>query len=269
MKKLILILLLFPYFATAQFSFKTEYDYIKFINIQGNQKLIKNNIKSALVVVDSLLIGKKHSKIALYLNELSTSFYKTDAPEKALYVALMQRVLYTNDSLENSTKFSFFDKALRSDLSQEKATNYWSKTERKNLPTTLEAKKILLLEMAVKLYKKALQIPIKDYAGILKNKNFKLPLWYDDWESLTQIKSKESIKKEVLNFNKTTAETVFEISEGKAKRKIYIKTIRFYTKINALTEAKTLLKEYKHLKLPFFKRFAIPYKKIRILLKAI
>ncbi len=269
MKKLILFVILLPNILQAQYSTKTEFDYLKLINQQGNKKLINDNIKNAVIKANTIILNTTESANAFYFNELAKSCALAEKPAEAIYFQLVQRVFYPNDSLSNSAKSIFIENGLKHNLTREKINYFWKNTKVINLPKNKLKISAKLLKLAILLYDKSVDLHIKNLGLQLKKQNYPLGQWYKDWAFLTEIKVKEKNKKQMLTLNKASDTSILLRLDGKLQRKAYTRAIRYYTKTNALTEAKTLLKEYKHLKLPFFKRFAVPYKKIRILLKAI
>jgi hypothetical protein len=268
MKKYILILaLLLPLGIFAQFNIQTEINYLKLINKQANIPLLKDNFKNGEIAASHFILNKQSTKTAVFYTELSKSFTLANKNEKALYYALVQRILFPNDSLDKRIKADFIYNALALGLNSDKAFAYWNKTNKENIPSSRNAQRELVLKMAVQLCQKTLIPAIADLGKQLKQQNYNMPIWYKDWEFLTRIKTKEKHKKQILTFTNTLDTPIFTRLDAKMQRKVYAKAIRFYTKHNALPEARKLLNDYKDLKLPFLKKMAIPYKKLRIFIK--
>ena len=270
MKKYILALaLLLSLGVFGQFDIQTETNYLKLINKQVNVPLLKDNFKNAEIAASHFMLNDNNTETAIFYTELSKSFTLADKPNKALYYALVQRVLFPNDSLANRIKADFINNALAVGLTNNQAKAYWNKTKVTKLPKKRNKQRAFVLELGIKLFAKSLNTPIKDLGTQLKQQNYKLPIWYNDWRFLTRVKIKEKHKKQMISFDNTVNTAILKRLNGKLQRKAYVKAIRYYTRNNALPEAKKLLNEYKSLKLPFFKKTAIPYKRLRIWTKKI
>ena len=264
-----ILLLLMPLQLFAQFDVVTEYRFLKLTNKQHNVGLIKSNAPNAELAASHFYLADENKKNALFFDTLATSFSISKTPEKALFYALVQRVLFPNDSIANKSKFIFQNNALAAGLTPKKMNDFWSTTMKDKQPKSREKQMLLVINLAVQLYSKNLETPIKVLGEQLEQQHYTMPIWYNDWKFLTQIKIKEKRLKKLFFFENTAKTPLFERLKGKDKRYVYTKAIRYYTKENALPKAKELLTSYKTLKLPFYKRMAIPYKKLRIFLKSI
>ncbi len=270
MKKLkYILLLLMPLQLFAQFDVVTEYRFLKLINKQHNIGLIKSNTTNAEIAASHFYLSKEKKKNSLFFDALANSFSISKTPDKAVFYALVQRILFPNDSIANKSKFMFQNNALSTGLSTEKMNTFWNSTVTEKQPKSREEQMLLVISLAVKLHSKNLKTPIKTLGAQLEQQHFVMPTWYNDWKFLTQIKIREKRIKKLFYFENTAKSSLFECLKGKDKRYVYTKAIRYYTKSRALPKAKTLIKAYKALKLPFYKRMAIPYKKLRIFIKSI
>ena len=265
---LLIFLVAFSRISYSQFSTKTEFDYLKLINFQQDKKLIKSSLKNATIVANNLILEKNSKINTLFYNEFSKSQYLAKNYDKSIYYQLLQRVLFSNDSIANNSKNRFYDAAFKANFSKNEIDYFWTNTIKSKLPNTKNKKILLCLELGTKLFSKNVTTPIFRLAQVLKKQEFKMPQWYKDWEYLTTIGIKEKHKEYYLDYDTNTS--LFDRLATKKRLKLYNKSINYYIKKHAFKQSKDLIKIYKKEDVSslkknsslFFKRIAMLYHKI-------
>ena len=241
----------------SQFSTLTEYNYLKLINHQKDKKLILSSVKNADIVSSKLILEKPSTINALFYNELSKSYYIIDEFELAFYYQIAQRTYFYNDSIARKVKNRFYDTGYKMRLEKSIIDFIWHETSK--MKPSKKDKIEHVLELAIKLYAEPLTNKINELGAVLKKQNETMPQWYNDWQYLTNIKIKEKNKKKYLNFQSN--EALFKRLSDKKKKKLYSKSINYYTKKHAFNHADELMFTYKE-HLSFFGKSDLLLKKI-------
>jgi len=267
--KIIIALSLSVFCLTAfgQFSTKTEYDYLKLINSQQNKTLIKDNLKNLETVVNRLIASENDNYSAYFFNELANSYNIIGQKENAFFYMLVQRSLFPNDSLSAFQENNFRELAYSLNLGKDTTKTYWNKTLSQKIPQNYTDRIILFLELSTELHFKKLTQSNYKIGLILRNKNVKIPAWYQHWEFLTIIGVNEKQKKQIIHPDEYPYQPIFNQIEGKNKTKVYRKAIKHYIKADAKVHAKELIVDYQAQDLSFFENFDLMIKKVRVGLK--
>ncbi len=264
MKLKLLILVVFIFNLNnlfSQFSNKTEYNYLKLINYQQDKKLIKSSVINAEIAANNLLLQENKSIISLFYNELSNSFYITNKYDKSLYYQILQRILFSNDSITNNSKSRFYDCAFKMNLSKNKIDYFWNNTNKEKIPNSKNEQLLKAIKLGTKLFSKKLTSQILQLGNLLKKQNYKMPQWYQDWEYLTTIGVKEKHKRIYMNYDNNTS-TLFTRLKKTEKIKLYNKSINYYIKKHAFNKSKNLISELKKEKRSFLNKSGLIIKKI-------
>ncbi|MEA1873911.1 MAG: hypothetical protein U9N51_05715 [Bacteroidota bacterium] len=253
--------------AFGQFSTKSEYDYLKLINSQQNQTLIKDNLKNLETVVHRVIASENDNISAYFFNELANSYNIIGQKELAFFYILVQRSLFPNDSLSTFQENNFRELAYSLNLGKNATKTYWDKTLSQKIPQNYKNRIILLLELSTELhFKKLTQINYK-IGLILRNKSEKIPAWYQHWEFLTIIGVNEKQKEQIIHPEKYPYQPIFSHIEGENKIKVYRKAIKHNIKADAKVHAKELIVDYQTQDLSIFEKIDLIIKKLRLELK--
>ncbi|HHB52016.1 MAG TPA: hypothetical protein ENK75_03070 [Saprospiraceae bacterium] len=256
----ILLLFLFISNSFAQFSTKTEYDYLKLINFQQDRKLIKSSIINAQIVANNLVLEKKSKINALFFNELSKSYYIVNKNNESLYYQLLQRVLFEDDSISINSKNRFYDTAFRTNLTKKEIDLFYKLSSKNNLPKTKNNRILLGIKLGTKLHSKKLTSTIFNLGLLLKKQKVTMPLWYQSWEYLTTVGIKEKHKPKFIDYN--SKQPLFKILNKKERLKLYSKSINYYLKKHAFKQSKKLMKAYKKENLNILRKGGLVLKKL-------
>ena len=269
MNKLIITLTLSVFCSTAfgQFKTKTEYDYLKLINLQQSKTLIKDNLKNLEPVVNRIIDSENDNYSDFFFNELANSYNIIGQKEFAFFYLLVQRSLFPNDSLSAFQENNFRELSYSLNLGKNATKAYWDKTLSQKIPQNYTDRMILLLELSTELHFKKLTQINYNIGLILRNKSAKIPAWYQHWEFLTIIGVNEKQKGQIIHPEKYPYQPIFNKIEGKNKTKVYRKAIKHYIKADAKVHAKELINEYKAQDLSIFEKFDLIIKKVRLGLK--
>jgi hypothetical protein len=262
-----LSLIVFCLNAFGQFSTKTEFDYLKFINSQQNKTLIKDDLKNIETVVNRVIASENDNYSACFFNELANSYNIIGQKELAFFYTLVQRSLFPNDSLSTFQENNFRELAYSLNLGNNATKTYWDNTIGQKIPQNYTDRIILLLELSTELHFKKLTQSNYEIGLILRNKNAQIPAWYQQWEFLTIIGINEKIKGQIIQPDKYHYQPIFNQIEGKYKSKVYRKAIKHYIKADAKVHAKELVIDYHAQDLSIFEKFDLLIKKVRIGLK--
>ena len=245
-------LLLISSFVSAQFSTQTELKYLKIINIQDNQDLIKGNLYNAEILVDSLMLLTDNSDLkSEFLYELSNSYYLVEYYDLALFSLLRQRCIFPNNSIEQESFNLFEESAYSNNLNDSLTKALFEKTRVENIPKNISDRLKLLLEISITINTKRLSPYIYRTGLVLRALDSEIPIWYQHWEYLTIVELKPKHIKKSLVYAKTNEEIYKQITDKKLKYKVYRKSINHYRKTKSFKTANTLLKEYRENKLGF------------------
>jgi len=250
--------------AFAQFSTKTEYNYLKLINSQQNKTLIKDNLKNLKMVVNNLIAAENDNYAAYFFNDLANSYTVSGQKEFAFFYLLVQRSLFPNDSLSAFQENNFRELAYSLNLGENATKTYWDKTCSKNIPQNYADRMVLLLELSTELHFKKLTQANYTMGLILRNKNAKIPAWYQHWEFLTIIGLNEKQKGQMIHPQQYPYQTIFNQIEGNNKTKVYRKAIKHYIKTDANLHAKELIADYQAQDLSIFESVDLVVKKVRL-----
>jgi hypothetical protein len=271
MKSISLILALFFCISSlnvlAQFKLRTEYDYLKLINNQQYQPLIKDNLKNLEPVVNRIIDAETDQYSAYFFSELVNSYNIIGQEEIAFFYILVQRSLFPNDSLSLFQENNFLELAYSINLGKNTTSTYWERTLRQNLPPNYTDRIILLLELSTELHLKKLTDLNYKIGLILRNKNSQIPAWYQHWEFLTIIGVKEKQKSQLIKPKKYPYQPIFNQIEGRNKTKVYRKAIKHYIKADAKVYAKELIADYQAQNLSIIEKFDLMIKKAKLGLK--
>jgi len=248
----------------SQFSLKTEYDYLTLINFQQDKKLIKSSTINAEIVANNLLLKKNSSINSLFYNVLSKSHYIANNYDKSMYYQILQRVLFYNDSIANTSKNRFYNSGYKSNLTKLEIDYFWDNTIKTKLPNSKNEQLLKSIKLGTKLFSKKLTSQILQLGNLLKKQNYKMPQWYQDWEYLTTIDIKEKHKHSYMDYDNNIS-TLFTRLQKKEKIKLYNKSINHYIKKHAFKKSKSLIMELKKEKLSFSNKGGLIIKKITTL----
>jgi len=262
-----IFLSLFSLTTFAQFKTKTEFDYLKLINIQQNNELIEDNLKNIEPVVNRLIASENDSCSAYFFNELKNSYKIIGEKKLAFFYMLVQKCLFPNDSLSSFQENTFLELAFSLNLGKNTTKTYWDKTLRQNIPQNYTNRIILLLELATELHFKKLRQPIFKIGLILRNKNAQIPAWYQHWEFLSIIGVNEKQMKEIIHPDIYPYQPIFLQIEGENKKIIYRKAIDHYIKIGAKNYANELIVDYQAQNLTIAEKFDLIIKNIWLALR--
>lgn len=254
------VLLILSIKTNAQFSIQTEYDYLKLINYQQDKELIESSLVNAELAVNHIILEKNTKLNAIFVNELSQSNYIISNHNKTLYYSILQRVLFTNDSLTNTIKTRFYDSANKANLKKNEIDYLWIASSKNKLPQTKNGQIILCLNLGIKINNKKLDFQINKLGTILKKENIDIPIWYKDWEYITLVGIKNKSKLTYIDFNSKMG--LFSRLNQKEKLKLYRKSINYYTKNHAFIKSKQTKKKYKEEKLPFFRKIGLFFRNL-------
>ncbi len=261
-----LFLSLFYLTSFSQFKAKTEYDYLKLINGQQNQALIKDNLKNLDDVVNRLIASENERYSAYFFNELANSYHIIGQEELAFFYLLVQRSLFPNDSLSAFQENNFLELVFSLNLEKDATKTYWNKTLRQKIPQSYTDRIILFLELSTELHSKILTEHIYSIGLILRSKNVQIPTWYQHWEFLTIIGVKEKHKQEIIHPDKYPYQAIFKKIKGEYKKKVYRKAIKHYSKANAKVYVKELIIDYQAQDLSIAEKFDLIIKKAKNIL---
>ena len=87
--------------ASAQFSVKTETEYLELINKSSDKMLHKQNYHNAELVCDTLFLKSGNPMGARFLVELAKSYCVTKNWNMAVFSIIRQRATFPNDSMES------------------------------------------------------------------------------------------------------------------------------------------------------------------------
>ncbi len=252
--------------ANAQFQLKTEYQYLKLINSQAQTLLIKDNLINAELVASNLIYSSETLMASKFLNELSNSYYLLDNSSLSFYYQIVQRCLFPNDSIASAQKRTFFNNAYALNFTEDRANEYWQKTQATNLQSSHESRISLALQLSIQCFHKDLAVPIHTLGMRYQIINGSTPVFFQHWDFLQSIGMNQKRITEYLNFDTPTNLALYDAYQGKAKIKILSKTFRYYCKMDAEVHAREILNKYKGEKLPLFRKIDLGFKKIRLLI---
>lgn len=259
------ILLTISIHILAQFSVKTELEYLKIIHKQGVVDLIDGNLRNAELVADSLIIkGINTETNAFFMKELALSYFLTKEYELALFTILEQRTIFPNSKVEHQSKTLFMETVFRNNLSDSTAQSLWELSLYRKNKKDINLNIINCLKLTSQLQKKQIESNIYRLGLELRNKTNSIPLWYKHWEFLTLINMKETRKNEILTYAKTEAPIYQQIQNKKLQYKTYRRTIKHYIKANSFVQARNILSEYKNKDLSIFLKLDAQIKRFRI-----
>jgi hypothetical protein len=245
----------------GQFSLKTEYDYLALINFQQDKKLIKSSAINAEIAANNLILKKNSSLNSLFYNELSKSYSLTNNFEKSIYFQILQRILFNNDSITNTSKNRFYNSGYKSNLTKLEIDYFWNNTNKEKIPNSKNEQLLKAIKLGTKLFSKKLTSQILQLGNLLKKQNYKMPQWYQDWEYLTTIGIKEKHKRIYMNYDNNTS-TLFTRLKKTEKIKLYNKSINYYIKKHAFNKSKNLISELKKEKRSFLNKSGLIIKRI-------
>lgn len=230
----------------CQFSVKTEYLYLKQINIQKNKILIKDNIKNAEIVISNITskIDTPNKFNELFLSELVKSYFLINKNKEAFFYSLYQRCLFPNKPLSRYQENSFKELAYSINLNDSLTLFYWNYSSFKNIHTTNSGRIETLLKLTTNLYLEDLEDKIYRLGLALRSRGVYPTIKYQHWEYLTIINLKEKHKEKILQNDLNNLGPLYKQLEGKYRYKIYKKAINHYIKTKSYRKAYKLITEY-------------------------
>ncbi len=200
--KVTLILLLFLLLSLPLFSqidYKAELAYLETVNSQNDKFLIKDNLRNAEIVADSLIWGNdsgidEHEFFAL----LSRSYFIIGDYTMAIISALRAQLLFPakDERLYDMVLYSL-KKTDLSDPDVEVITAVVKSGEKMKE----DKAKLELLKYMILLENKSVTKFIENYSYNLRNTTLGLPLWVYQWDAMTLSGIKISRKKQALDFS--------------------------------------------------------------------
>ena len=243
------------YSVFAQFSTNTELKYLQIVNKQDNDDLIENNLLNAELVVDSLLLSNQTDVLnSEFLYELSRSYYNVKEYELGFFSILRQRCLFPNEAIQKQSETLFEELAYSNNLGDSLITVYKNRSNANQIPTSIQARYKLLLELACQCNTKETSPYIYKTGLIYRRLESSIPIWYQHWEFLTLINLKPKKINQALTYAKSKDEIYKQVNDDKLKYLIYRKAIKHYRRHKAYKTSNLLLQEYKNYKLGFFRR---------------
>lgn len=240
--------------AAAQYSAQTEYSYLKLINSQQNKPLIKDNLESAELTAHNLILKQPSAHHALFYEELARSHQIVENPSKALFYRVLQRSVVPCDSMVKPHKAAFLSTAYAAGLSNSQARAVWHQTRPQEVPEQLAGKLQKALKVFILIHDERIENKIFNLGQQLKQLTDSIPAWYQHWEFLSRIGVEEKCKKQAIDYNRSSHQPIYQITEGKLQQKIYHKSLIYYIKMGAVTHANQLLAQYKALELSFWRQ---------------
>jgi hypothetical protein len=181
---LFFISLLFSHQIYAQFSLETEFSYLKLINTQNRNDLIKDNLINLETSSFNLKLIENEKVSPYYFTELSKSYEIINRKVSAIQYIMLQSCLFPNDTVTKFNKNRFFDLASKLKLENNISNQIWETCITNIKTENFENKLFTLLTITSKLpFSKSSKF---SYNLILQLKqlNFNLPLWYQKYEFL-------------------------------------------------------------------------------------
>ncbi len=252
--------MLFPFVLTAQ-SLSTELTYLMLINGQNNKALIKDNLRNAEIMADTLFffprvstknglllpqdkikLQKQHDSTAsFFLKELGMSYFIVKDYPMALFTFLRQRYFYPNDTLNEIVSSYFVDAAAFANVKKDIAAFLLRKSDPGKLENIPFAKRrIMFLEKVIFLNLKALNAPVAKYVNYTRESNNNIPGFVEKWAFLTKIKIPASMMEGYMNYYKGNIDSL----NFKLKKIMYRKATRYYLKNNAWIESEQYIDKF-------------------------
>jgi len=267
MKKIYLFigLTLIVVFVQAQFSSRTEYEYLKLINQQQKKELINDNLKNAEIAAQKFINDTNNLYTGLFFEALSNSYKILNNKSLSLYYSIIQRILFPMSNESIADKLFFSEICFANNLTDSLVDYYWTSTQKEHLWIKAQDKFLLILKLMIPLYSKHLTRHLYQLGNYILDSKNEIPQWLANWFYLTKIKVSEKRKQQLINYNDTAHVSIFEATSSK-KQKFYIyrKSIRFYTRINAHNKAKSLIAEYSNQQLSPFRRCQLLWYKSKL-----
>jgi hypothetical protein len=263
------MLALTPLLLSAQFSTVTETAYLNKINAIANKKLIENNLPNAemhLAHLVELQDNMTSPQTAFLLHALSESYHLTGNHVVALQRLLFQRLLFPLDSLDALSANIFYNYAYEAGFDQAFASELWVQSQEQ---TDHEKALITLTRLCIQLNQKELRPYIAQLIEMIRHDNYQIPYWLQQWEYFAKIGMKEKKFYKQLNFetsdNRVNIFQVETLPDTAFRKKVYRKSISYYSKQKAKAQAKQLLKTYKHEKLNLTESFDFQFKSLKLI----
>jgi len=270
---LFVVLLITQIGAQAQFSITTEIAYLNHINAQNRRDLIENNIPNAELAWQGILKDtfyfKQGQKAAVFLYELSSSYDMIGRPALALHRLLVQRCLYSNDSISELSKNRFGELCYQNEFNQSFAEYLWMKSSKESLSSDVQQNLLLLTSLSTQMHLKELRPYILQLGNQMRLMDMDIPAWYNDWEYLVMIRLKEKHIKPIINYDNVEEGEleIAKIKSEKIKMKVFRKSIKHYIRNNSFKHAHDLVIAYQKENQNWFESLDLEMKKLRIWLR--
>ncbi len=259
-------------------SVNTELVYITLINGQQNKMLIKDNLRNAEMVADTLFFipGIKSNKVterekialqrkydstaSFFLKELGMSYFLTGDYPMAMFTFLRQRYFYPNNTLNDIVGSYFVDAAAFANVKKDIADFLLRKSDPralKNIP--LEERREMFLEKVIFLNEKELNNPVSKYVDFTRESNNKLPEFIEKWAFLTKIDIPHKMMEGYMNYFQGNLDSL----NFKQKKIMYRKAAHYYLKHNAWFESEKYIDNYCSLPLKINNRITCCWMKLR------
>ncbi len=248
-------------------SVKTEYIYLSLINRQQNKQLIKDNLRNAEIIADSLfrklnLTGKRNddSLAVLFFKELAVSYYLSEKYPEAMFTFLRQRFLYPDAKQDRFAVYYFTQAAAFENISKG-MTNFQIKQSAPEKVSSLPLKEreYTLLNNAILLNVKEINPLLLHYADMIKELQNDIPEFVDRWTFLVHIGVRQNLMRGYVNYYQGDTDTLsFKLS------KIFNrKAARYYLKNKAWNRATVYIRRYDELPLKLNNKITSGWFKLR------
>ncbi len=208
--KIIFLLLLISVSAFSQiFNTGAEARYLQIVNAQNRKDLIKDNIRNAELIADSLFFyttapGKFDAD---FLAMLAQSYFLLKDYQGTFFTILRQRTLFPSSKYENFLYTLFLTSSKHLKIDKKTADKIWLETSKEKISKLGDKeRKILLLKLALtspdrKLFGKAFHYLTLFEFQPAENQ---LPFWIAQWKLLYSLKFSPRKTLQLIDFQNTT-----------------------------------------------------------------
>ncbi len=267
MKKTVLFLSMFlTTVSLFSQSVKTEYIYLTIVNRQQDKKLIKDNLRNAEIIADSLFFwtenpGIKNDSVASWFyKELAVSYYLSGDYPMALFSFLRQRFFYPNPKLNQFVADYFTESAAFVNIDKNMIDFQLEKSSPdKVLKLSSKEREYNLLNNSVLLNLKALNPVIMHYTDLIKESQSNVPEFVNRWAFLVNIGIPQKLMKGYINYYQGEIDTL----NFKMSKILYRKAAHYYLKNNAWEMASVYIEKYDSLPLKLNNKITSGWFKLR------
>lgn len=234
MKKVVFILIIsfFAFQSIYSQNIKVETAYLSSINKQNDKFLIKDNLRNAEIVADSLLLDSLISlEKADFFYQLAQSYYLVKDYYMSTYTVFRQMLLFPDPKVDENSEL-LLNKNLLSKSKLRKQYNsieFEFNNELKNYKQKLQ----FLMAIAFKLDNKNVNEQIWSLINVFNTFDFgEKPLWLQKWIILNFLEISLKKQQDIIHINKKTSiseyETLDEIISDLDLKKKHLKRLKNY-----------------------------------------